>query len=105
VEGNTSYNAQLFYQVGGWDEKIWGEEGADLSLRLLGVEPDMRKQIYSPEPVLLHDYARDEEHLKIKQERHEMTRKILCQRHLEFDTFLSSWDKYCQREDLLIRRK
>ena len=105
VEGNTSYNGKLFFQVGGWDGEIWFGEGADLSLRLLSVEPDMRKQIYSPEPMLYHDFARDQEHLKRKQRIQENSRKRLRQKHPDFESFLSSWSKYYQREDLLIKRE
>ncbi|MFW9930066.1 MAG: glycosyltransferase, partial [Candidatus Thorarchaeota archaeon] len=60
LEGNSSYNAEIFFKAGGWDDNIYfGGGGVDLSIRLLKLDNDKRKQIYSPAPVLYHDYAKD----------------------------------------------
>jgi GT2 family glycosyltransferase len=104
IEGNNAYKSGFFFRVGGWDEDIWGGEGIDLSLRLLGIEPDVRKQIYSPKPVLYHDFAQDQEHLLSKLKRHNKSLKILLQKHPDYRSRLNNWDKYFQREDLLLKK-
>ncbi|MEI6633690.1 MAG: glycosyltransferase [Chlamydiota bacterium] len=105
IEGNTSYNAELFYRAGGWDEQLrYGREGLELSRRLTELEPDRRKQIYAPGPLLSHDYAPDEAHLEIKLARHRRATTLLRARYPDYDEYLASWDRYRGRDDLLIRR-
>jgi glycosyltransferase involved in cell wall biosynthesis len=105
VEGNTSYRADIFYEVGGWDDEIvFGGGGVDLSRRLLEIEPDHRKQIYSPEPVIFHDYAKSKNHLKTKQKKQEQSRRRLRRKHPDYKNFFESWKKFNQRSDALIRK-
>ena len=64
IEGNTSYRAEAFFAAGGWDNELFfGHEGIVLALRLWRYDNDRRKQIYSPDPVIFHDYATDQTHL------------------------------------------
>jgi GT2 family glycosyltransferase len=105
IEGNTSYDAELFYRAGGWDEQLrYGREGLDLSRRLTELEPDRRRQIYSPGPVLLHDYAPDEAYLENKLAWHRRATTLMRARYPDYDEYLASWDRYRGRDDLLIRR-
>ena len=92
LEGNTSYYSDIFYQAGGWDNQIefGGGQGVDLSIRLLEIEKDFRKQIYSPEPVIFHDFVRDENHLNQKLERQEKSRQRLKLKHLNWDKSLKA---------------
>jgi glycosyltransferase involved in cell wall biosynthesis/Tfp pilus assembly protein PilF len=106
LEGNASYLASAFYAVGGWDDEIvFGHGGPELALRLIQHEPDRRKQIYSPAPVIRHDYARSEEHLRKKWARQEQSQQRLREKHPDFDAFVRSWSAFRGRADLLIPRK
>ncbi len=103
LEGNTTYKADLFYKVGGWDDNIrFGGGGVELSIRLLLEEPDKRKQIYTPGPVIYHDYAKDEEHFNNKREKQKKSRKRLLTIHPNWDEYLRSWEKYWNNSSELI---
>ncbi|MFH1196288.1 MAG: glycoside hydrolase family 99-like domain-containing protein [bacterium] len=104
LEGNTSYNADVFFHAGGWDDNIvFGHGGIDLSYRLLKIEPDMRKQIYFPASVIYHDYVKDESHLANKKEKQDKSWEYLRQKHEpDFDNFLGLWGKFTGKENTLI---
>ena len=105
LEGNSSYDAEVFYQVGGWDDQIFiGGGGTDLSIRLLDVEPDMRKQIYYPDAILYHDYVKNEKHLHDKRKRQLESWKRLCRKHPNLNSFEKMWSKFFEREDLIVLR-
>lgn len=105
VEGNTSYRAEQFFQVGGWDDEIrFGGGGLELYFRLLTIEPDKRKQIYSPLPIIYHDYARDEEHLKEKRRKQEMSFARLREKYPQWDEVGSNYRMNSDRGDLLIKK-
>jgi glycosyltransferase involved in cell wall biosynthesis len=85
AEGNASYQSDLFYKVGGWDDEIrFGGGGTDLAFRLLQVEPDMRRQIYYPKARIRHDYAVHQIHLAQKRRRQEKSFTRLQIKHGEY---------------------
>jgi glycosyltransferase involved in cell wall biosynthesis len=105
IEGNTSYLASVFFKAGGWDDEIrFGGGGFDLSRRLLEIEPDMRKQIYSPDPIIFHDYALNSEQLDTKKKKQQESRNRLKIKHSDYDRFLTAWLKFTGRDDLLIKK-
>lgn len=107
LEGNVSYAARHFHAAGGWDDNItFGHGGIDLSLRLLGIDPDLRKQIYSPEPVIFHDYAADGQKLSAKRDKQSSSWQYLKGKHgSAFNGFLERWNAFARRPDLLIAKK
>ena len=104
-EGNSSYNANLFYKVEGWDDQIVRAHGGiDLSRRLVDIEPDMRKQIYYPSAVIYHEVIQDQQILEDKRKKQIISWERLQRKHPDMGGFLKSWDRFFQRPDLLIRR-
>lgn len=70
LEGNSSYKANPFYTVGGWEDRImYGHEGLELAYRLFKFDNDQSKQIYHPKPRLQHNYYHGSAHLKNKMQR------------------------------------
>jgi len=105
LEGNSSYRADAFYKIGGWDDEIlFGYGGWDLAVRLLSVDPDQRKQIYSPDPVIYHDFATDTDHLAAKRKKQESSLLRLKKKHPQWNAITGSWNKYAGRYDLLLMK-
>ncbi len=105
LEGNSSYRADAFYAVGGWDDDInFGYGGWELALRLLRLHPDPRKQIYSPGPVIYHDFAMSTEHLQEKRKKQEDSLQRLKKKYPDWDAVMNGWLQYTGRSDLLVRK-
>ena len=106
IEGNTSYAAMAFFAAGGWDDHItFGGGGVELSIRLFNQTNDPRKQIYSPGPVILHDYVASEEHLAQKKVKQEASRARLREKYPFYDKYLKFWGQFHGRPDALLRRQ
>jgi GT2 family glycosyltransferase len=105
LEGNAAINAEVFYQVGGWDDKIvFGHGGPDLSIRLLEYEPDMKKQIYCPYSIIFHDYANNEEHIQQKREKQKLSKERLKRKHRLWDSLLNTWRNFYHMEQKILPR-
>jgi len=91
-DDNTSYESRTFFSVGGWDDEAdFGGTGFELARRITAIEPDLRKQIYSPHPVVERDEAVDEEELTRKHRAFERSVERLKERIPDYDAFMSSW--------------
>ncbi|WP_342594594.1 CDC27 family protein [Salinicola lusitanus] len=67
LEGNASFSAKPFFEIGGWGDYIlFGHGGVDISYRLIQAGYSARKQAYDPGPVLIHEYLRGQDHAKEK---------------------------------------
>lgn len=105
IEGNTSYRADIFFKTGGWDDEIiMGGGGIDLAVRLAQIEPDIRKQIYSPKPLIYHDFAENDEHLLKKRNRQERSRERLLQKHPGWKEFIRSFNKFHHKRSAIPRK-
>ena len=106
LEGNTSYDTTIFNKIGGWDDEInFGGGGIDLSIRFINIEPDKRKQIYSPEPVIYHDYVRDKDQFETKREKQIKSFERLRKKHHVFDSFQRRWDRFYRRSELVVKKE
>lgn len=102
LEGNSSYLSQIFYKVGGWDDDIiFGGGGPELAIRLLDVEPEMSKQIYSPASIILHDYVKDEEHYISKRKKQQLSLIRLKEKHIEWDNYFKKWSELRNNPNLV----
>jgi len=102
LEGNTSYSASVFYEVGGWDDQIqFGGGGQELALRIYQLYPYHHKQIYSPISIIYHDYASNEEHLVTKLKRQQESLSRLKSKYDNWLSFEFSWDRYYGDESVL----
>ncbi|WP_162619829.1 hypothetical protein [Salinicola acroporae] len=67
LEGNASFAAKPFFEIGGWGDYIlFGHGGVDISHRLIQAGYSARKQAYDPGPVLIHEYIRGQDHAREK---------------------------------------
>ncbi len=106
LEGNSSFDAKAFRTVGGWSNNInFGHGGPELSYRLLQVYPDHRLQIYSPKPIIFHDYAQNDDHLKNKKEKQQSSYKALKSKYPDWEVFMDSWKRFNKKSYLLKLKK
>lgn len=62
LEGNASVDRALFLQVGGWGDYIlFGLGGPELTLRLLQLDRDRNRFLYTPGALLWHDWDKGSE--------------------------------------------
>lgn len=94
LEGNVSILTEAFREVGGWDEAIFfGHGGVELSCRLLARYGQPERMIYTPGPVLHHDYSSSEEHLALKRKRQATSRIYVEAKHPGLDALLETWHR------------
>ncbi len=67
LEGNVSFNRQVFMHIGGWGDYIlFGHGGLDISVRLFSFGYGATYQRFTPLAILRHDYLRGNSHAKQK---------------------------------------
>ena len=94
LEGNMSVTAEAFFKVGGWDDNIkFGHGGIELSYRLLKNFPYPQLMLYSPLPIIRHDYTTSEDALISKRHKQAISWRYLQSKHAEIDHFLPRWER------------
>ena len=92
LEGNAMYKSEAFYEVGGWGDYIlFGHGGKELSFRLLEVDPDKEKQIYTPYSRLNHNFIRGLNHQQNKVVKQTRSSFLLWSMHKGFRSETESW--------------
>jgi len=91
-EGNVTYNAKIFYQLGGWDDEIFmGGGGIEIAYRIFESYPEYRYQIYSPEPLVYHDYVKDPQRTATKKQLQEKSHQRLSAKYPKLDDFRNNY--------------
>ena len=104
LEGNCAFLKSAFMAVGGWEDMIrFGGGGFEIGIRLLKKYPHT-SMIYSPEPVLTHDYISSEDKLSEKQERQNQGRELYRQLHPEWRTIYKNWMEYYLKKSCLVKK-
>lgn len=102
IEGNASYRASVFFAVGGWNDNIfYGGEGKELAIKIWKKYPDISKQIYSPNSIIYHDYADNEQQLSQKNEKQQQSFLKMKSKYDEWDKFDRKWGQYIGEYHLL----
>ncbi len=102
IEGNTSYLSGVFFKADGWSDDIrFGGGGLDLALKILKIDPDLRKHMYSPEPVIYHDYVHDAEHLEKKSAKQQKSRRRLFRKYPDHLEKVNQWNQMRHKTELL----
>ena len=102
-EGNVTYKSEIFYLLGGWDDDIlMGHGGIELSLKMLYKYPLHRLQIYSPLPLIYHDYTKEPSRHKRKMELQAQSLQRLRKIHPDWDDFFSSWVLH-RHDDIVVK--
>ncbi len=82
VEGNTSVDRDIYFEVSGFSEEIWGHEGVELTNRLIK-HSGRERVIYYPDAVIYHDFVNDIASVVRKKARHRYYRRELEDSHPE----------------------
>lgn len=106
IEGNTSYLSSAFFNIGGWDDEIeFGGGARELGIRFANQGIDLREQIYSPDPIIYHDFAVDENHRKKKRVRQEISLIRLKEKHPNWDDFRTIYIKHVSVQAPILKEQ
>lgn len=70
TEGNCGIRSSDFAQCGGFNEEMFGHEGAELTGRIVALRSDQNCVVYEPGAVISHDYADNWRGYLMKRYRH-----------------------------------
>ncbi|MBZ5877009.1 O-linked N-acetylglucosamine transferase family protein [Chromohalobacter israelensis] len=86
LEGNVSIKAPAFFEAGGWGDYIlFGHGGYDLCAKLMDTGYKSAQQIYTPYPILWHEYLRNPTHAKEKLAKQKASYYLLNELHRGLD--------------------
>ncbi len=91
LEGNSSFKRKPLMAVGGFNEQLplaGGWEGVDVSYRLVQMSGDRSSVIYSPLPIIYHDYKSNTFQLLSKLLRHRKNLGRMSQGQTDLGAFL-----------------
>jgi len=96
LEGNSSFKRKDFLACGGFNELLplsGGWEGVDVSFRLVEISGNPSSVIYSPDPVIYHDYKSNTLHLLSKLLRHRRNLGNMSQGSSDLAAFFGSYGR------------
>lgn len=86
TEGNSAFLKEHFIAIGGMNALLFGMEGFELSYRL-SKKNGQWKLLYTPDVVIFHDYASNEEKSDIKSKRHAIMNDYLRYKYKDIESF------------------
>lgn len=96
LEGNSSFKKRELLACGGFNEDLplsGGWEGVEVSYRLVQMSGDRSSVIYSPLPIIYHDYKSNTFHLLSKLLRHRRNLGHLSQGQTDLDAFFKLYPR------------
>lgn len=89
VEGNCAIKTDTWRRLGGQDPLLFGNEGKELTYRLLTAATDsMYPTMYWPKAVIFHNYAATPAKAKVKTKRHALMESYTGYKHPQWNFFL-----------------
>lgn len=92
LEGNCSFDAKRFYEVGGWGDYVFfGHGGYEICHRMLQVNTSPEMHMYSPGPKIYHDYCTKNKNLDNKKLAQHASWQVLKFSYDDFHTIKEKW--------------
>jgi glycosyltransferase involved in cell wall biosynthesis len=103
IEGNSSFKKEVLLDIGGFNPNLWGHEGIEISYRIIKKYGDISQLLYSPDPVIYHDYSHSFKKYIKKQIRHDKISEKLSFSFPDIFRFCSSYqiqqESNCNRSE------
>jgi GT2 family glycosyltransferase len=93
LEGNCSFRKDILIEVGGFNSKLFGGEGIELSYKIVNRLRDKSKLIYYPDVIIYHDYATGLYDYLEKCFRHEKMWRLLLRDSSDIYGFVRSYNR------------
>ena len=106
LEGNSSFRKSVLMECGGFDESLplaGGHEGVDISYRIIKRNGDQGSLIYSPFPVIYHDYKSNTFQLLRKYVRHRENINRMTENDPEISSFMRQYNRDSNPLHLLMK--
>lgn len=94
LEGNVSLRKSVLTEVGGFDPKLFGGEGLELSYRIAKKYKQPKGLIYNPEAIIYHDFAQGLFDYLEKCYRHTKMRDKIKQQYPDIISFAKEFGPY-----------
>jgi SAM-dependent methyltransferase len=93
LEGNCSFRAKEFYEIGGWGDYImFGHGGAEICHRMLASFSKPNRHIYSPRPILYHDWSHSDKNQEMKEILQHASWQVLKFSYDDFHLIFKRWE-------------
>ncbi len=94
LEGNCSFKARQFYEVGGWGDYImFGHGGKEICHRMLHMSSLPENHIYTPKAILYHDFNTEKKAFTDKYNVQYASWQVLKFSYEDFHTIMKKWQK------------
>lgn len=92
-EGNSSFKSKRFYEIGGWGDYImFGHGGLEICHRMLMQCSTPNQHIYSPKPILYHDWTTHNKNMEQKLLTQYASWQVLKFSYDDFHDIMKKWN-------------